>query len=45
VSQWEQDLLELGFRFAKAAHYQVRWAKGYMQARQAEEAAEVNQQQ
>jgi hypothetical protein len=27
---YEQDLMELGFRVAKAMHYQTRWARSYM---------------
>jgi hypothetical protein len=27
MRQYEQDWLELGFRVAKAMHYQTRWAR------------------
>jgi hypothetical protein len=29
MQQYEQDWLELGFRVAKARHYQTRWARSY----------------
>jgi hypothetical protein len=29
MRQYEQDWLELGFRVAKAMHYQARWARSY----------------
>ena len=29
MQQYDQDWLELGFRVAKAMHYQTRWACSY----------------
>ena len=29
MQQFDQDWLELGFRVAKAMHYQTRWARSY----------------
>jgi hypothetical protein len=29
MRQYEQDWLELGFRVAKAMHYQARWTRSY----------------
>ena len=29
MRQYEQDWMELGFRVAKAMHYQSRWAGSY----------------
>jgi hypothetical protein len=42
MRQYEQDWLELGFRVAKAMHYQARWARSYLEqaAIEAEGAAE-----
>ena len=42
MQQYEQDWMELGFRVAKAMHYQIRWARNYMEqaALEAEGAAE-----
>ena len=42
MQQFEQDWMELGFRVAKAMHYQRRWARSYMEqaAIEAEGAAE-----
>jgi hypothetical protein len=42
MRQYEQDWLELGFRVAKAMHYQTRWARSYQEqtAIEAEGAAE-----
>ena len=31
MQQFDQDWLELGFRVAKAMHYQTRWARSYME--------------
>ena len=31
MRQYEQDWLELGFRVAKAMHYQARWARSYQE--------------
>ena len=31
MRQYEQDWLELGFRVAKAMHYQTRWARSYQE--------------
>jgi hypothetical protein len=31
MPQYEQDWLELGFRVAKAMHYQTRWARSYLE--------------
>jgi predicted alpha/beta hydrolase family esterase len=41
MRQYEQDWLELGFRAAKAMHYQTRWARNYQEqaAVEAERAA------
>ena len=41
MQQFDQDWLELGFRVAKAMHYQTRWARSYMEqaAIEAERAA------
>jgi single-strand DNA-binding protein len=46
MRQYEQDWLELGFRVAKAMHYQARWARSYLEqaAIEAEGAAEQEQQ-
>jgi hypothetical protein len=30
MGPYEQDLVELGFRVAKAMHYQTRWARSYL---------------
>jgi hypothetical protein len=30
MQQYEQDWMELGFRAAKAMHYQTRWARSYL---------------
>ena len=42
MQQYEQDWRELGFRVAKAMHYQTRWARSYQEqaAIEAERAAE-----
>ena len=31
MQQFEQDWMELGFRVAKAMHYQTRWAHSYQE--------------
>ena len=31
MQQFDQDWLELGFRVAKAMHYQARWARSYQE--------------
>jgi hypothetical protein len=31
MQQYEQDWMELGFRVAKAMHYQTRWTRSYME--------------
>jgi hypothetical protein len=31
MPQYEQDRMELGFRAAKAMHYQTRWARSYLE--------------
>jgi hypothetical protein len=45
MRQYEQDWMELGFRVAKAMHYQARWARSYLEqaAIAAEAAAEQEQ--
>jgi hypothetical protein len=31
MRQYEQDWMELGFRVAKAMHYQAPWARSYLE--------------
>jgi hypothetical protein len=31
MQPFEQDWMELGFRVAKAMHYQTRWASSYLE--------------
>jgi hypothetical protein len=31
MQQFDQDWMELGFRVAKAMHYQTRWVRSYME--------------
>ena len=40
MRQYEQDFLELGFRAAKAMHYQARWARSYQELAAIEAALE-----
>jgi hypothetical protein len=43
MGQYEQDWLELGFRVAKAMHYQARWARSYQEVAPIEAEATAEQ--
>ena len=42
MRQFEQEWLELGFRVAKAMHYQARWAHSYQKFAAIEAALECH---